>query len=39
VESVEVEELDGWAIGTDILLEDIDAEPELATVSHIRIAS
>lgn len=39
VESVEVEELDGWAIGTDILLESYEDEPELATVSPIRIAS
>ncbi|MEA2827837.1 MAG: hypothetical protein QOG43_2276 [Actinomycetota bacterium] len=39
VDSVEVEEIDGWAIGTDILLEDFDVEPALATVSPIRIAS
>jgi hypothetical protein len=39
VESVEVEEIEGWAIGTDILLEDFEAEPELASVSPIRIAS
>ena len=39
VESVEVEEIDGWAIGVDILLEDVEPEPELATVSPIRIAS
>ncbi len=39
IESVEVEEIDGWAIGVDILLEDIELEQELATVSHIRIAS
>ena len=39
VESVEVEEVEGWAIGTDILLEDFEPERELASVSHIRIAS
>jgi len=39
VKSVEVEELDGWSIGTDVLLEDFEPERELATVSHIRIAS
>ncbi len=39
IESVDVEELDGWGIGTDILLEDFEDEAELATVSPIRIAS
>ena len=39
VESVEVEEIEGWAIGIDILLEDDVYEPELASVSPIRIAS
>ncbi|MEA2687086.1 MAG: hypothetical protein QOE93_2281 [Actinomycetota bacterium] len=39
VESVEVEELEGWSIGTDILLEDVEDDQALATVSPIRIAS
>jgi hypothetical protein len=39
LESVEVDEIDGWTIGIDVLLEEIEAEPELATVSPIRIAS
>jgi len=39
IESVEVEELEGWAIGVDVLLEEFEPEPELASVSPIRIAS
>lgn len=39
IESVDVEELEGWSIGTDILLDEIAQEQELATVSPIRIAS
>jgi hypothetical protein len=39
LESVEVAELEGWAIGVDILLEDFEPERELASVSPIRIAS
>ncbi len=39
IESVEVAELEGWAIGVDILLEDFEPERQLASVSPIRIAS
>ncbi len=39
IESAEVEELEGWAIGIDVLLEDVEPARELASVSPIRIAS
>jgi len=39
IESVEVEELEGWSIGVDILLDEVEAEAALASVSPIRIAS
>jgi hypothetical protein len=39
IESVEVEELEGWAIGVDVLLDEVEVVHELASVSPIRIAS
>lgn len=39
VESIEDDEIEGWAVGVDVLLEEIEAGDELGTISEIRIAS
>jgi hypothetical protein len=39
LDSVAEEQQEGWVVGIDVLLESLEDEPELASVSNIKIAS